>query len=75
LLGSIAVGDAVDIRPEAPVNGTYTARVTVIDDVIDAASGTFRVRAELANPGERVAAGLRCKMTLAVPAAREAPTN
>jgi multidrug efflux pump subunit AcrA (membrane-fusion protein) len=42
--------------------GTYSARITVIDRVIDAASGTFRIRLELPNPKNEIPAGLRCKV-------------
>jgi hypothetical protein len=31
-----------------------------VDRVIDAASGTFGVRLQLSNPGNRIPAGLRC---------------
>lgn len=49
------------IMPEAPVNGAYEARVTVVDRVVDAASGTFGVRLELPNPGYKLPAVLKCK--------------
>jgi RND family efflux transporter MFP subunit len=61
LLGKIAVGMTVPVRPEVPVGGTYPARVTVVDRVVDAASGTFGVRLQLPNPGYRLPAGLKCK--------------
>jgi multidrug efflux pump subunit AcrA (membrane-fusion protein) len=51
----------VPVRPEVPVGGTYPARVTVVDRVVDAASGTFGVRLQLPNPGYRLPAGLKCK--------------
>ena len=50
------------MTPEAPVNGAYQARVKVVDQVVDAASGTFGVRLELPNPGYRLPAGLKCKV-------------
>ncbi|MBI4241065.1 MAG: efflux RND transporter periplasmic adaptor subunit [Candidatus Rokubacteria bacterium] len=62
LLGKIAVGMTVQVRPEAPVGGAYPARVTVVDRVVDAASGTFGVRLELPNPGNRLPAGLKCRI-------------
>ena len=62
LLGKVAVGMQADVMPEAPVSGTYAARVTVVDRVVDAASGTFGVRLELRNPGYRLPAGLKCKV-------------
>lgn len=61
-LGRIAVGMRAEVTPEAPVNGAYQARVTVVDRVVDAASGTFGVRLELPNPAYRLPAGLKCKV-------------
>ena len=40
------------------------ARVTVVDRVADAASSTFGVRLEIANPGNRIPGGLKCKLRL-----------
>jgi len=37
-------GMSARVMPEAPVGGTYTAAGTVVDSVVDAASGTFGVR-------------------------------
>ncbi|HSB82459.1 MAG TPA: efflux RND transporter periplasmic adaptor subunit [Candidatus Methylomirabilis sp.] len=65
LLGKVTVGMAGDVIPEAPVGGVYPAQVTVVDRVVDAASGTFGVRLELRNPGYRLPAGLKCKVHLA----------
>jgi RND family efflux transporter MFP subunit len=64
LLGKVAVGMTAQVRPEAPMNGTYSASVTVVNPVVDAASGTFGVRLELPNPGYRLPAGLKCKVRL-----------
>jgi hypothetical protein len=61
-LGSINVGQRAEVTPQAPLNGTYTARVTVVDHVVDAASGTFGVRLELPNRDYRLPAGLKCKI-------------
>jgi multidrug efflux pump subunit AcrA (membrane-fusion protein) len=52
------------VRPEAP-GGRYTATVTAVDSIIDAASGTFGVRLELPNPGLRIPAGAKCKISFA----------
>jgi RND family efflux transporter MFP subunit len=60
LFGSIDVGMRAKVRPEAPVKGLYTARVKIVDRVIDAASGTFGVRMELPNPRHKLPAGLKC---------------
>ena len=62
LLGKISVGMKAEVVPEAPVNSVHSARVTVVDRVVDAASGTFGVRLEFPNPGYRLPAGLKCKV-------------
>jgi RND family efflux transporter MFP subunit len=62
LWGHITVGMQAQIMPEAPVKGSYPARVTIVDKVIDAASGTFGVRLELPNPNLRLPAGLKCSV-------------
>ncbi len=60
--GSIKIGMSAEVRPEEPVGGVYVARVTVVDQVFDAASGTFGVRLELPNPDRGLPAGLKCKV-------------
>ena len=62
LFGSIRVGMQAQVRPEAPVEGVYTAKVKIVDQVIDAASGTFGVRLEIPNPKYKLPAGLKCKI-------------
>ncbi|RJR51568.1 MAG: efflux RND transporter periplasmic adaptor subunit [Desulfobacteraceae bacterium] len=62
MLGTVKVGMKSKVMPEMPVGGGYTATVIVVDKVVDAASGTFRVRLELPNPEIRVAPGLKCKV-------------
>lgn len=61
-LGSVKVGMLADVKPEAPVGGVYRAKVTIVDKVVDAASGTFGVRLELANPDYKLPPGLKCKV-------------
>ncbi len=61
-LRSIKVGMHARVLPEAPVGGEYTAVVTIVDRVVDAASGTFGVRLSLPNPGHRLPAGLKCRV-------------
>lgn len=39
---------------------TFTARVVVVDRVVDTATGTFGVRLELPNPGYELPAGMEC---------------
>jgi len=57
----LTLGQNVEVLPETPVGGRYNATVKVIDRVHDAASGTFGVRLEMANPGLRLPAGIKCK--------------
>jgi RND family efflux transporter MFP subunit len=61
VFGKVAPGMEVDVLPEIPAGARYTARVRVIDRLVDAASGTFGVRLELGNPQRRMPAGIRCK--------------
>ena len=61
--GTIAIGEEALVEPEPPIGGSYLARVEVIDQVFDAASGTFGVRLSLPNPDRAVPAGLRCMVT------------
>jgi RND family efflux transporter MFP subunit len=61
MLGRIGVGSRATVIPEAPVSTPHEASVTVVDRVVDAASGTFGVRLEMPNPDNRLPAGLKCK--------------
>ena len=60
--GHIKVGDTAEVLPEAPVGGSYQAKVAVVDQVFDAASGTIGVRLELPNPELRLPAGIHCRV-------------
>lgn len=62
LFGQVGVGMSGEVRLQSPLNGAYRATVVVVDRVIDAASGTFGVRLELPNPGNRIPAGIRCRV-------------
>jgi len=61
-LGKVSVGTQAEILPEAPMNSVHVARVTVVDPVVDAASGTVGIRLELPNPKYHIPAGLKCKV-------------
>ena len=65
LFGTVKVGmsGTVTFRPLLP--GSFSARVAVVDRVIDAASGTFGVRLRLSNPGNRIPAGIKCSVQFA----------
>ena len=62
MLGSVKNGMVAEVRPEAPVGGVYKAKVTIVDKVVDAASGTFGVRLELPNPDYKLPPALKCKV-------------
>ena len=60
--GTIVKGMRVEVRPEAAVGGMYVGEVVIVNQVIDAASGTFGVRVELPNHDYKLPAGLKCKV-------------
>lgn len=66
LMGKIAKGAGVELRPEVPEGVVYQATVTNVDLVADAPSGTFVVRVELPNPDMKIAAGVKCKVRIPV---------
>ena len=64
-------GMTASVRPDMAEVELRTAKVVVVDRVIDAASNSFRVRLELPNPSYQLPPGLRCKVDfdLTAPAA------
>ena len=58
--GKIQRGQDALVYPESAVGGEYQATVSVVDPVLDAASGTFRVRLALPNPDYKLTSGLKC---------------
>lgn len=58
--GTIKKGMSGKVSIVGPIGKTYNARVILIDQVIDAASGTIRIRLALANPNNAIPAGLNC---------------
>jgi RND family efflux transporter MFP subunit len=59
--GLIRSGMSVDVFPEQPVNKSFMARVSVVDQLIDPASGSFTVRMILPNLGEGLVPGVNCR--------------
>lgn len=53
-------GMQIEISPEIPAGSRHKATITVIDRLLDAASGTFGVRLELPNRQHGLPAGIRC---------------
>jgi cobalt-zinc-cadmium efflux system membrane fusion protein len=64
LFGTIHVGMIARVTPDLANVATVEAKVVLVDRLVDAASNTFRVRAELPNADAAIASGLRCKAEL-----------
>ena len=64
IYGTIKKGMAAQVMPELPNAGRVEAKVVLVDRMIDPASNTFRVRAELPNSNGALPSGLRCKAEL-----------
>ena len=62
LYSRLKPGMRAEVVPEKPNEGRYQTTVGVIDKVIDAASGTFRVQLMLPNPNGALPGGLKCKV-------------
>jgi RND family efflux transporter MFP subunit len=58
----IKQGMGATVKPDMAEFEARSAKVVVVDRVIDAASNSFRVRLELPNPNNAVPPGLRCKV-------------
>jgi RND family efflux transporter MFP subunit len=61
MFDSIRPGMRATVIPEFPGDRVHVASVTIVDRVIDAASGTFGARLDLPNPDGAIPAGLRCQ--------------
>lgn len=66
--GQVRAGMAGEVTPEAGLAGPLRAVVTVVDPVMDSASGTFGVRLSLPNAALALPAGIRCSVRFAGPA-------
>ncbi len=60
MMGNIKIGQQASINVDIPEIASYQGTVSVVDQVIDASSGTFGVRVNLPNPDKIIHAGLRC---------------
>ncbi|MBS1191271.1 MAG: hypothetical protein H6R10_3063 [Rhodocyclaceae bacterium] len=71
LYGKIQPGATASVQPQLPDAPAASARVTLVDKLIDGPSNTFRVQLELPNSDLSLPAGLRCKADFgpALPAA------
>lgn len=64
--GRVALGDEGRVKPEYPAIEEYVAKVTLVDQVLQAATGTFGIRLTLPNSGRDVTAGLKCRVELSL---------
>jgi RND family efflux transporter MFP subunit len=62
MYGQLRKGRKANVVAEAPLSGRYLATVSIIDRVVDSASGTFGVQLELPNPGGDIPVGVRCRV-------------
>jgi len=66
LFGKVRTGMTGQVQWEDPLGGLRrTGKVTVVDPVVDAASGTIGIRLEIPNPDHRLPAGTKCWVTFA----------
>lgn len=63
LYGKLRAGQKAIVETESPLSARYSATVSIVDRVVDSASGTFGVRLELPNPGGAIPAGVKCRVT------------
>jgi len=72
--GRISPGQVGEVIPRYPGARPVSAVVTVVDPIVDAASDTFGVRLELANPGGLIPGGVRCDIRFADAGAGPVPS-
>jgi RND family efflux transporter MFP subunit len=75
LYGKIETGSTALVVAEDGAGPGHPARVTVVDPVIDGASGTFGVRLELPNADRSLPAGLKCRVRFPTGVAVTAPAE
>jgi RND family efflux transporter MFP subunit len=69
MLGLFKVGQTLPVDILEPKPQTVTATVGVVNDVVDAASNTFRVRLVVENPKGSIGAGVRVRVSVPCPPA------
>jgi RND family efflux transporter MFP subunit len=60
--GSVTKNMKAEVWPELPSAGVQVAEVEIVDQVIDAGSGTFGVQLRLPNSNYALPSGLRCRV-------------
>ncbi len=68
LYRKVKVGMVGQVEWEPSLGGTGNGTVTIVDQVVDAASGTLGVRLEVPNPSHKLAAGAKCLVAFPVEA-------
>jgi len=58
--GRIKEGMTAQVIPQPPLTGNYTAKVEIVDKVMNAASSTFGIRLRLANGDQNIPSGVKC---------------
>ncbi len=64
LFGTVAKDSMIQVMPQLPNSTALQAKVILVDKLIDGASNTFRVRAQIPNEDLAIPSGLRCKVEL-----------
>jgi RND family efflux transporter MFP subunit len=62
MYGKVKQGARATVDAEPPLSGRYPANVSIVDKVVDSASGTFGVRLDLPNPKAEIPAGVKCRV-------------
>jgi len=62
MYGKVKQGARATVDAEPPLTGRYPANVSIVDKVVDSASGTFGVRLDLPNPKGEIPAGVKCRV-------------
>ena len=75
MYGRIQLGGTASIFPELANASAVTARVIIVDKLLDSASNTFRVTLKLPNPGNALPAGLRCRADFGLEGAASSATG
>jgi len=73
--GKIHIGMQAKVCSDTHKTNDWQATVTQVDQVMDAASGTFGVRLSLPNPDYKIPAGLRCNLKFVDPVKQANNTN
>jgi RND family efflux transporter MFP subunit len=66
VFGKVKRGMRVTITPELTTTKPVEGTVTLLDSLIDAASGTFGVFLDVPNPDAAIPAGIKCRATLPI---------